>query len=181
MNVIFLDIDGCCNSVHTKEFLTIPPYNFTGIDDKFIKRLAHIIKYTDAKIVLTSDWGCTNLGTMHWEYLLDKFAKFGLEIDYVIDWNRYRSREYRATAIKDWLKEHKVNKYVVIDDEYFNGYGEPEINNHLFYCFDGEDIPEKYCGITATMKNRITAYLLGCWILRDNYKDEAAMKYLKRL
>ena len=73
MNVIFLDIDGCCNSVHTKEFLTIPPYNFTGIDDKFIKRLAHIIKYTDAKIVLTSDWGCTNLASVYFIICASRF------------------------------------------------------------------------------------------------------------
>lgn len=178
MNLICLDIDGCCNSSHTEEELVCKPFVYIGLDDIYLERLAYIIKYTKAKILLTSDWGALDPNGAHRKYLEEKFKQHNLSIDYIIDWSQYH-REQRAKAIKDWISEHDVDRYVVIDDEYFYGYQDPEIEEHLFYCFDVKEIPAHFCGITENMKYRIIAYLLGCWGLKESYKDEDAVKYIK--
>ena len=135
MKYIFLDVDGVLNNVHTTENT---PSGFVGVSRKLVKNLAEIIKTTEAKIVLISDW------KIGWEafdfcctedakYLNMKLAQEGLRIyaktydEHVYD----RFFEDRGKGIKRFLAEQKkVDGYVVIDDHVFSDFDE-EIKNRL--------------------------------------------------
>ncbi len=135
MKLIFLDIDGVLNYENSK---SCAPSGCTGIDDKLISKLAHIIAETDAKIVLTSDW------KIGWEsfdiycsedakYLNRKLKKYRLYIsaktydDHVYD----RFFEDRGKGIHKFLeKVQNVDSYVVIDDHTFTDFDE-EIMEYL--------------------------------------------------
>lgn len=52
MKLIFLDIDGVLNNCETA---ARAPSGNTGIEDKLVQRLAHIVGETDAKIILNSN------------------------------------------------------------------------------------------------------------------------------
>ena len=174
MRVIFLDVDGCINHYKTKEYLRIEPFDYRGIDDILVKRLAKIVKYTRAKIVLISDWGVFGENSIHMLYLKDKFSKNGINIYDIIDWNQYRT-SMRADAIIDWLKDHsKVKHYAVIDDTIFWGYENPIINKHWFYCTSGDDyddIPPQLCGITRSMTKVIIKHLWGLYPMKGPYVE----------
>lgn len=174
MRVIFLDVDGCINHYKTKEYLRIEPFDYRGIDDTLVKRLAKIVKYTRAKIVLISDWGVFGGNSMHMLYLKDKLSKNGLNIYDIIDWNQYRTN-MRAEAIIEWLKEHpKVKHYAIIDDTIFWGYDNPIINKHWFYCTSGDgwdNIPPELCGITRRMTKVIIKHLWGLYPMKRCYQE----------
>lgn len=174
MRIIFLDVDGCINHYKTKEYLRIEPFDYRGIDDTLVKRLAKIVKYTRAKIVLISDWGVFGGNSMHMLYLKDKLSKNGINIYNIIDWSQYHA-SMRAEAIIDWLKDHpKVKHYAIIDDTIFWGYENPIIDKHWFYCTSGDgwdDIPPKLCGITQRMTKVIIKHLWGLYPMKSCYRE----------
>lgn len=107
---------------------------------------------TGAKIVVSSTWrlDISRGNGSFWacgiyQYLLDKLAKYGLEVfDITPDLSRTCSS--RGIEIHTWLEEHKdlnIESWVVLDDEWFwdFAYPEYEIRQHLvetnFYIRDG--------------------------------------------
>lgn len=135
MKVIFLDIDGVLNGYGPAQFRTWKTFQKIGLGrwykkhrrDPFgvhpekVRRLARIIRKTDAKIVMSSSW---RHGFWQREYeeltsggkrLHDLFNKFGIE---VMDITPTRN-DGRGMEIKEWLDAHhgKVESFVILDDE----------------------------------------------------------------
>ena len=124
MKYIFLDVDGVLNNENTKES---NPSGYAGVSMKLVRNLARIVKATDAKIILTSDWkhGWSEIRFCCDEdviYLLDKLKKFDLEIhDRTYD---EKLEDYfftdRGAGIRHFLEScNGVEGYVIIDDHEF--------------------------------------------------------------
>ena len=129
MKVIFLDIDGVLNCKNSKSRCGY----FLGIDNNKVKRLQKIIEATGSKIVLCSSWKGgwskdhkdeqNDLGN----YIDRKFKRERLAIfDKTDDTGRNRGE-----GISNYIAQHKVDKWVVIDDEIFGDYEEYNIIEHL--------------------------------------------------
>lgn len=125
MKVIFLDIDGVLNTSETFmkrriEYEKTKKW-ITEIDLHRVARLKYIINMTGAKIVLSSAWRL--MGEFSdGEYisksnllkeLLDIFDSFGIKI---YDITPYIDSK-RGEEIQSWLKNKKVESFVIIDDE----------------------------------------------------------------
>jgi hypothetical protein len=152
--VIFLDIDGVIctirefNMTHVaKTYLT--KYNVYPFNPKCVKVLNEILEETKATIVLSSDWKLY----FDLEELADIFSINGVKYAPVIVTPDYYKKdkdkkleEIRTIEIKDFINEHEINKYVVIDDlDMYNGF-----NDEFILCGDN------YQGIKKTgLKERI--------------------------
>lgn len=124
MRVIFLDIDGVLNTPSSKSRCG----EYIGIDDDKVKRLADIVKRTNAKIVLVSTWKnywhrevkLKPLQDYTATYLDKKFEKFGLK---VADKTRdkvdgiYLSR---GEGILEYIERNNVTSFVILDDFQFD-------------------------------------------------------------
>lgn len=109
--IIFLDIDGVLNTCSTKDRCN----GFIGIEDKKVTLLKELVDTLDAQIVLTSTWR-EEWGSEMGQYLRDKLDKCGLAISGKTPMLRF---DNRAFEVKEWLKNHKVDRMVVLDDEDF--------------------------------------------------------------
>ena len=122
MKVIFLDIDGVLNCEGSRSRCV----GYRGIDDKKAENLAKIVKATGAEIVLTSTWkdGWRKTDKAHQgiraSYLDKKLKKQGLV---VFDKTRDSDGEgwfSRGEGILDYLENHAVENYVILDDYQFD-------------------------------------------------------------
>ncbi|MCR4616806.1 MAG: hypothetical protein K5669_01325 [Lachnospiraceae bacterium] len=130
MKYIFMDVDGVLNNENTKD---CNPSGYTGVSMKLVHNLAKIVKSTNAKIILTSDWkyGWSEIQSCCDDdiiYLLGKLKKCGLKI-----YNRTYDEKLedcfytdRGVGIRHFLEScEDVEGYVIID-------------NHVFADFDNE-------------------------------------------
>ena len=153
-NIIFLDIDGVLNDINTfinnKNIKDV--YNkvlkyyknnnylkylellidkvMLDIDYEKLELLKYVVSSTNAKIVITSSWKCLD----HYSLIEERLINIGLPIIDTIE-NIYD----RGVGIKQYLIEHNIKNYVVIDDSVFPGYDE-ELKYHLVltnYYVDG--------------------------------------------
>ena len=131
MKYIFLDVDGVLNNENTKES---NPSGYVGVSMKLVRNLAKIVKATDAKIILTSDWkhGWSEIRFCCDEdviYLLDKLKKCGLMIhdrtyDEKIEDNFFTDR---GAGIRHFLESCNDGEgYVIIDDHVFADFDEEQ-------------------------------------------------------
>ncbi len=120
MKVLFLDVDGVITHQHyaNKER--------EGLDPKKIELVARIVKDTGAFVVLTSSWRLSydqKTEKKDWDYvLLEKcLGDEGISIYDIttripfsdtLSWRRTRPLE-----ILDWVVEHKVNSFAILDDD----------------------------------------------------------------
>lgn len=127
--VLFLDIDGVLNSnfwndSHQKEIS-----DGTLIDEEKIKLLAHLVKGTNAKIILHSGWRFwfdSELRPLRIEAkrLIELLEKNGLQIDGLTPdlttEEIRRTKKFsrvKADEILLWIKEHNdIAEWVVLDD-----------------------------------------------------------------
>lgn len=141
MKVVFLDIDGVLNTPSSKSRCG----EYIGIDDDKVKRLADIVKRTNAQIVLISTW------KKYWQkeeklkplqdyvatYLDKKLVKFGLK---VTDKTRdkvdgiYLSR---GEGILEHIDRNHVKSFVILDDLQFD--------------YDGCDLTDFFIKTKATI------------------------------
>lgn len=137
MKIIFLDVDGVLNNIHSTERCR----GFIGIEDSKVEILKEIVNKTCAKIVLSSTWkygwekninDCDGHGT----YLNSKLAYSGLK---AID--KTKDLSDRGEEILEWVNRNNITEYIVIDDEIFKDFEELGIVNRLvkttFYGKDG--------------------------------------------
>ena len=127
--IIFLDIDGVlnCNGSDTINGVLL------GVDDDKLVRLKEIISSTGAKIVLCSSWKSywqkydkSEQGELG-EYLDDRFAEHEICItDKTID-----KGHNRGEGIANYILEHDIKSWIVIDDEVFSDYETYGILPHL--------------------------------------------------
>ncbi len=140
MNVIFLDIDGVLNDLnyfmerHPKvlELYTNKIYDnsdtlklqrlMLDIDIKKLKILKEIIDETKSLVVITSSWKTLEV----FPYVKNELIKLGIPI---IDVTKDHNFD-RGTGIKNYLKEHNVENYIILDDDIFKDYDE-ELLSHL--------------------------------------------------
>ena len=112
MKLIFLDIDGVLNNSRTN---SRSPDGYIGISDNLTKRLKKIIEATNAKVVLTSDWKDYS-SVRDKAYMRKKLVRFNaLPIGQIKDeWQR------RGAGINVYLKDHKCESFVILDDNEFD-------------------------------------------------------------
>lgn len=127
--VLFLDIDGVLNSDFWNDSHQREISDGTLIDEEKVKRLAHVIKETDAKIILHSGWRFwfdSELKPLRIEAkrLIELLEKEGLHIDGLtpdLTTDEIRKTKkfslVKADEILYWLKLHnEVTEWVVLDD-----------------------------------------------------------------
>jgi len=152
MNIIFLDIDGVLRtdksdrqwSESTKQ--PIPKSVFDRLfSTSSISTLNEIIYYTKAKIVITSTWR-----TKHTLDELREIFKIRGFRGEIIDKTEFIGN--RGEEIQEWLDTHRVNKYVVIDDNIKDIV--PHVNSkRVVKC-------ESNIGLTSDLFEKITDLLL---------------------
>lgn len=114
MNFIFLDVDGVLNTVYTDESTRD---GFRFVNDQLVENVAQLIKNTDAKVVLSSDWrdGYDPDGNHapFYQDLIAKFEEFGIEL-----YDRTgETEETRGLEISFWILAHsEVTHFVILDD-----------------------------------------------------------------
>ena len=120
MKVLFLDVDGVITHQHYKN------EEREGLDPEKIKLVARIVKDTGAFVVLSSSWRLSydqKTEKKDWDYvLLEKcLGDEGVSIYDIttripfsdtMPWRRTRPLE-----ILDWVIEHKVNSFAILDDD----------------------------------------------------------------
>lgn len=111
MKVLFLDIDGVCNSA---EWVKRGNNPWHGTDPELVKLVLSIIKQTDCKVVLSSTW---RLYPEAREVVKRDVCRF---IDCTKDLQRGAKRGIveRGVEVKEWLDRHPdVSQYAIIDDD----------------------------------------------------------------
>jgi len=118
--VIFLDVDGVLNNSDTKG--EWDPY--VKIDDKLVGRLATIVQATNAELYLVSDWkrewykANKAIQDTYADFLDFKLAQFGLKITDKVAGESYD----RGKNINEFLGNHDVAAYVILDDDDYDYY-----------------------------------------------------------
>lgn len=147
IKIIFLDIDGVLNSDEffkkrgQNEKVNKLPHPLDEFDPDCVERLNKIVEETKAKIVISSDWRFT-LG------IENIFKEIGFK------YKIYGKTPYRFglrhEEIHEWLDNHKVDNYVILDDISFQNFkneGEKFIQTDSQY------------GLTEEIKQKIINYL----------------------
>lgn len=143
MKVIFLDHDGviCLSNNHGSRFkkaktvfwgeteiMNLPvEQRFDNFDVKALKVLNRIIEKTECEIVVTSDWRnwatVEEMGNYYEQQGVIKkpldFTPFinDVEVPEDFKWDKnFDFEQERALEIQSWLKNHKVEKWVVLDN-----------------------------------------------------------------
>ena len=114
MKVLFLDIDGVCNSKNT----TYRRDGYIGIDPYMAFLVGNMVDDLDLKVVLSSSW-------RHLKEGVDEISKRVCPIFDVTGTGKYIKEEeeqgmhtIRGREIKAWLDEHPdVEKYAILDDD----------------------------------------------------------------
>lgn len=114
MKIIFLDVDGVLNNIHT---MTRTASGCCFVEKECLKMVRHIVLETGAKVVLSSDWRYDRDDPKYNQDFLelkDIMEKYNIPIfDYtpIINW------ELRGVEIAVWLGLHpKVDSFVILDD-----------------------------------------------------------------
>lgn len=121
MKTIFLDIDGVLNKI-SPEYHT--PHKgvdgmLTMVEPELVNRLNLIVDRTGAELVLSSSW-------RHLKDWREVMKASGIVKKFLDRTPRYVSASKHGTIecelirghnIKDWLDEHEVEDYVILDDE----------------------------------------------------------------
>ena len=111
MKLIFIDIDGVMNSAMGKE-----PY-MADMEVSKLKLLKSIIDDNGVLgIVLTSD---RRYSKVYMKYFIDALDQFEI---FMVDMTRWTKsieediEDNRGKQIRDYLKDNKVDKFVILDD-----------------------------------------------------------------
>jgi hypothetical protein len=125
MKCIFLDIDGVLNNAYSRSLpmIGVKEYNFycrgtnAGLNDfdpACVDRLNRIVKSTDAKIVISSDWRLYFYGEEF--HILRKYLiGRGIRANIIGHTNCFDYAD-RAKEIEMWLDENEVESFVILED-----------------------------------------------------------------
>jgi len=155
MKIIFLDIDGVLNSnaffasndsavkkLYQNTKYSSDDINFLvkrqmmDIDCNKLNLLKSVIDETGAKVVLTSSWKRLRI----YPYIAIKLNDLGIPIiDCTID-----NGNDRGTGIKQYLFEHQVDNYVILDDDIFDDYDDELMRKLVKTSFYNDGLQEKH-------------------------------------
>lgn len=109
MKILFLDIDGVCNSAEYAKSKRNPKKGgLLGIDPLAANRVKKIIEATGCHVVLSSTW---RLDTNSRVQVANEVCAF-------IDVTPYMPRGIRGAEINAWLdKNPQVQRYAILDDD----------------------------------------------------------------
>ena len=122
MKIIFLDIDGVLNNIHTRESFE----DFIFVSDEKILLLKKIICSTNAKIVLSSTWRkgwrakeynpkCASEDVRLFEALVRKLSEYEIELMSYTPHLWHRGKEIESW-INSWEGE-EIESFVILDDK----------------------------------------------------------------
>lgn len=162
MRVIFLDIDGVCNTWFTygksKGKIRLNP-----LEPELVKRVWDIAYKTDAEIVISSAWRCAR--TL--EGLQSLFASCGVDPHLIID----KTPDFKAPLEKRWVeiawwlnkyqKSKNITDFVILDDIY-----DFDILRRHHVCCDDE------YGLTLKNVRKAIKILKSGWMVEK--KEEVA-------
>ncbi|MGN1312200.1 MAG: HAD domain-containing protein [Bacilli bacterium] len=149
--IIFLDIDGVLNSnkyfssreyyykEHKKVEYTLEDTikrQLYDIDMNKLELLLEVVKITTAKIVITSSWRRLSIYPYIKKYLIEVGLPIIGETPYI--------EGNRGEEIRYYLKNNKVDSFVILDDEIFKDFNEL-INNLVKTSFYGEGLTIDNC------------------------------------
>lgn len=115
MVIIFLDIDGVLRTHESDLWWSrelgkaIPPFHKRLFSKEAVENLNYITALTGAKLVITSTWRIYY--TL--DELINVFRERGFNGQII---GTTEILENRGDEIIDWLNNHKIDNYVVIDD-----------------------------------------------------------------
>jgi len=115
MVVLFLDIDGVLRTHESDCFWSqklekpIPPFHKRLFSKEAIENLNYIVALTGAKVVITSTWRIYYTLSE----LINLFRERGFNGQII---GVTEMLENRGDEIIDWLNNHTIKNYVVIDD-----------------------------------------------------------------
>ena len=125
--------DGVLNCIESKSRCR----GCIGIDDDKVERLKRIVEATGAKIVLTSTWkkdwirdpSLKDEQNEYGNYLERKLRRENLFIlDKTTD---EKSLSDRGEGIFNYLRSHKVDQWIALDDEIFHDFEDYGVMDHL--------------------------------------------------
>lgn len=149
--IIFLDIDGVLNSnkyfssreyyykEHKKIEYTLEDTikrQLYDIDMNKLELLLKVVKITTAKIVITSSWRRLSIYPYIKKYLIEVGLPIIGETPYI--------EGNRGEEIRYYLKNNKVDSFVILDDEIFKDFNEL-INNLVKTSFYEEGLTIDSC------------------------------------
>ena len=113
-NIIFLDIDGVLNDIRVK------------FSEESINVVKELIKMYNAKVVMITSWQL-NGTTNRRKYIANRLEEQGIhDVDFIEPNFKGDFLNIdvpgRVLGIIDYLKNHNVSSYVILDDEYHNDY-----------------------------------------------------------
>lgn len=110
MNVLFLDIDGVCNSKETAQ----RHRGFIGIDPYMAFLVGNMVDDLDLKVVLSSSWRHSKDGI---DEVKSQVCDL-LDITGDADYTEEKVNTQRGREIKAWLDKHpEVLRYAILDDD----------------------------------------------------------------
>lgn len=142
MKVIFLDIDGVLNTHNY--FMKQVENNNGKINSDFqlnfcpesLINLKKIVESTDAKIVISSTWrGSADVSyhspiRKYWKAIIKNLGSVGLHNKIIGTTPLLEEPSIRGREITEWLKNNKVDNFVILDDDDDMG----TLKDHLSQC-----------------------------------------------
>ena len=132
--VLFLDIDGVLNSDRFFRSLDDKEASWKEIDEEAVKLLQQIKEATDCKVVMISSWrnGWNELR----RYKMYRYArKVMKEHGFVFDkwYSLMPNYGYgrRLDEIKDFIYNNKVERWVTLDDKWYEDPGLIHVNSRI--------------------------------------------------
>lgn len=114
--ILFLDIDGCINhnAWYKSDAYYQNEFKDPDLDPQIIEKLNHLTNSTDIKIVISSSWKIDS-------ECINRLKRAGLENVINVTPNLIFDvpiEDYsRGMEIDAYLKEHSIDKYLILDDQ----------------------------------------------------------------
>lgn len=137
--VIFLDIDGVLNTSYTK-------YRDEVLDDFRLDYLAKIVLTSTWRYNISKNFFSLKAYSNSTKKLIEALKERGLKISALLP---DTPNNRRAEDILEFIKKHKVTRFVILDDESFNYDSLKLSDNLLRTSFYGEN--ELDAGLTQKM------------------------------
>lgn len=116
MKVLFLDIDGVCNSAEYAErrFMKTGKGGLLGIDKSLAEKVRRIIKETNCEVVLSSTWRLYDKARHDVRRDVCGF----MDVTPNFQAGKQNGRTERGYEVQDWLDRHPdVEVYAILDDD----------------------------------------------------------------